>query len=116
MSSLHARCGFACVLGSPRLFAFSGTSRVYERARLFVLTHLALDVELDIDAHAIVGVATIDVERIDRAATELALDAVDFDIREVAFVDTKSSRVKFVYDGQTLRVPVLRERKRARIR
>src|SRR5579859_4531854 len=112
MSSLHARCGSACVLGSPRPFAFSGTSRVYERARPFAVRHLALDIELDIDAHAIAGVATIDVERVDPAATEVSLDAVDFDIREVTFDDKKNGRAKFVYDGQTLRVPIAREKKR----
>jgi aminopeptidase N len=116
MSSVHARCGSACVLGAPRPFTFVGTSRVYERSRPFAVRHLALDVELDVEEHAIRAVATIDVERIDRSAAELCLDAVDFDISDVAFVDKKSARAKFVYDGNTLSVPIGRERKRARIR
>ena len=82
MSSVHARCGSACVLGAPRPFTFVGTSRVYERSRPFAVRHLALD----------------------------------FDISDVAFVDKKSARAKFVYDGNTLSVPIGRERKRARIR
>jgi aminopeptidase N len=116
MSSLHARCGSACTLGAPRQFVLGGTTRVYERPRPFGVRHLSLDVSLDVANKAIDAVATLDVERIDDAATEIALDAVSFDIASVTFVDKRTSPAKFVYDGNTLRVSIPREWRTARIR
>jgi len=116
MSSLHARCGSACVLGAPRPFTLSGTPRVYERPRPFNVRHLSLEIGLDPAGKSIDGVATLDVERIDRSATELCLDAVSFDVKEVVLFDEKKRAQKFVYDGDTLRVPIALEKRTARVR
>jgi aminopeptidase N len=81
----------------------AGTARVYERSRPFTIRHLALDLALDVPARAVSGVAVLDVERVDVTATELALDAVGFEIRSVE-LDGKKAR--HVYDGTSIRIPV----------
>jgi aminopeptidase N len=104
------------MLGAPRPFTLGGTTRVYERSRPFVVRHLSLDVALDTEEKAIDCVATIDVERIDASAEELCLDAVSFDVREVSLVDKRKAPVEVVYDGNTLRIPIGREKRAARVR
>src|SRR5258705_6866281 len=116
MPSLHVRCGSACVLGAPRPFTLGGTTRVYERSRPFAVHHLSLDVALDVETKSIDAVATIDVERIDETAEELCLDAVSFDIGEVSLVDKRSAPLSFVYDGNTLRIPIAKGKRAARVR
>src|SRR3954471_21863661 len=116
MSFMHARCGSACLLGGPRPFALSGTPRVYERPRPFNVRHLSLEIELDPAGKAIDGTATLDVERVDPSATELCLDAVSVEIREVALLDGKRRPGKYVYDGDTLRVAIAPEKRVARVR
>jgi aminopeptidase N len=81
----------------------AGTARVYERARPFTIRHLALDLDLDVPAKAVNGVAVLDVERIDVSATELVLDAVGFEIHSVE-LDGKKAR--HVYDGASIKVAV----------
>ena len=131
MPSLHVRCGSAGVLGAPRPFTLGGTARVYERSRPFAVRHLSLDLTLDVEHKSIDAVATLDVERIDASATEICLDAVSFEVASVALVDPRKSPTpgspprgtgkkratlaKFVYDGNTLRIP-LGERRTARLR
>lgn len=101
---LHARCGcVAAALSAPRPFALPGTQRVYERPRPFAIEHLALDVTLDPKGKTIEGTAALDVRRIDKSATEIALDAIGFEVRSCE-VDGK--RVAHVYDGSTLRIPI----------
>jgi aminopeptidase N len=104
------------MLGAPRPFTLGGTARVYERSRPFAVRHLSLDVALDTENKSIDGVATIDVDRIDASAEELRLDAVSFEIREVSLVDKRTTPIAIVYDGNTLRIPVGREKRAARIR
>src|SRR5882672_7941010 len=116
MSSLHARCGSACMLGATRPFALGGTPRVYERPRPFGVRHLSLDVTLDVTNKSIDAVATLDIERIDDAATEINLDAVSFDIASVTFADKRPVPAKFVYDGTVVSVSIPREKRAARIR
>src|SRR5580704_3892598 len=93
---LHARCGCAS-LGSAeasassaagRPFALPTSTRNFERDRPFAVEHLALDVTLDPAARGIKAKATLDVRRVDPAATELELDAVGFDVRDLT-VDGK---------------------------
>ena len=78
---LHARCACGSALSSyaegagSRPFALAGTKRVYERARPFAIHHIALALELEVDQKAFRGTATLDVSRVDPAATEIALDA-----------------------------------------
>ena len=86
MPSLHSCCGAASVLGASRPFALATTPRVYERARPFTIERLALDLELDVERKSVRGVATLDIVRVDVSATEIALDAVGFEIESVELV------------------------------
>ena len=116
MSSLHSRCGAASMLGAPRPFVLGGTARVYERARPFVIRHLALEIDLDTVKKSVAGVATVDVERVDAAATELCLDAVGFDIDSVVFVGKKKTTIRYVYDVTVIRLPIATDVRTAKIR
>src|SRR5689334_2970842 len=116
MSSHHSRCGAASMLGAPRPFVLGGTARVYERARPFVIRHLALEIDLDTAKKSVAGVATIDVERVDASATELCLDAVGFDVESAVFVGKRKTAIRYVYDGNTLRVPMPADIRAAKIR
>jgi aminopeptidase N len=105
---LHERCGCASLhvasaASGARPFAFPGTTRKFERPRPFRIDHLALDLALDIAQRRVVGAATLDVSRIDPAASELPLDAVGFDIRSVKVNGRTAS---FTYDGKMLTVRV----------
>ena len=63
-------------------FVLEGTRRVYERPRPFRVEHIALDLDLDHPARSLAGEAELHFERSDPGATELALDAVAFQIEE----------------------------------
>src|SRR3954454_3042552 len=106
MPSLHSCCGAASVLGASRPFALATTPRVYERARPFTIERLALELELDVERKSVRGVATLDIVRVDVSATEIALDAVGFEIESVELVAKGATSKKYVYDGSTLRVPI----------
>ncbi len=107
---LHARCGCAHAAraaSSPGPFALPGTRRVYERARPFTVTHLALDWTLDVDAKSLEGTARISFERKDALARELALDAVAFTIERVELIGAGArGAARHTYDGDTLRIEV----------
>jgi aminopeptidase N len=103
----HARCGCAgagfaehALAGRP--FAFPSTVRHFERDRPFAIDHLALEIALDVADRSIRATATLDVRRIDPSVEELPLDAVGFDVRDVA-VDGRSAI--WQYDGRVLRIP-----------
>jgi aminopeptidase N len=117
----HERCACGSSLSqfgaaSPKPFVLAGTRRVYERARPFGIQHIALDLTLDFDAKSIAAVAELEVTRVDGAATELSLDAVGFVIDHVAVAALPEGRraakaptfrkTDFVYDGETLLVPI----------
>jgi aminopeptidase N len=112
----HERCACGSSLSqfgaaSPKPFVLAGTRRVYERARPFGIQHIALDLTLDFDAKSIAAVAELEVTRVDGAATELSLDAVGFVIDHVAVAALPEGRraakaPNFVYDGETLLVPI----------
>lgn len=113
---LHDRCACGSSLssarfaqGAPRPFVLSGTTRVYERSRPFTIRHIALDLELDMQAKAIAGTATLEIARVDARAKEIALDAVGFEIHEVTLGTEKDGQksVEHTYDGEklTVRVP-----------
>src|SRR6266851_5445855 len=106
MSSHHARCGSASLLGAVRPFTLAGTSRVYERPRPFGIRHLSLELRLDVADKSVTGTATLDIDRIDASATEIGLDAVGFEIRSVELLGQKKAATRHVYDGNTLRVPI----------
>jgi aminopeptidase N len=119
----HTRCACGSALSSyveggfARPFALAGTKRVYERARPFAIHHIALEIELDVEHKAFRGVATLDVERVDPDATEIALDAVGFELASVearaasaggAAGEGAFAAAPHAYDGETLRVTVPR--------
>jgi aminopeptidase N len=104
------------MLGAPRPFVLGGTPRVYERARPFLIRHLALEIDLDIAKKGVTGVAILDVERVDTSASELCLDAVGFEIESASFVGKKRSPARYVYDGNTIRIPVAEDVRTAKIR
>ncbi|WP_338046493.1 M1 family aminopeptidase [Polyangium spumosum] len=83
--------------------------RVYERPRPFTVTHIALDLRLDVPKKSVSGEALLDVSRVDARAKELALDAVGFDLAAVelrAGDEGGFVAAEHVYDGQTLRVSI----------
>jgi aminopeptidase N len=123
----HARCACGSALSSftgsaaARPFALAGTKRVYERPRPFAIDHIALDLALEVERKAFSGTATLDVTRVDPGATEIALDAVGFDLASVEVADARAKKIAFapaahVYDGETLRVTLPKELAAARIR
>src|SRR5450432_2638241 len=112
-SRLHARCACSSA-GSP--FALAGTERKYERSRPFAIPHLFLDLTLDFATKSVSGAATLDFERIDAKATELALDAVGFVIEGVRVDLGKGfSATDYSYDGDTLQVRGLERAKSGKI-
>jgi aminopeptidase N len=134
---LHDRCACGSSLTSqsftaPRPFPLSGTTRVYERPRPFVIRHIALDLTLDVKKKGFSGTARLDITRIDAAAREIALDAIGFDISAVelatgeAHGGSKGGKAKtasdafraaeHTYDGETLRVEIPAEVSAASIR
>src|SRR5271169_2236505 len=85
---LHARCGCASAgsaehASAGRPFVLPSSTRHFERDRPFAIDHLALDVTLDVAAHAIRATAAVDIRRVDPAAENLTLDAVGFEIHGV---------------------------------
>ena len=113
----HARCACGSSLSSfaeagARPFVLAGTKRVYERPRPFAIRHIALDLELLVDDKAISGTATLDLARVDPGATEIALDAVGFDLSSVEIRDAGEKKggafapAPHVYDGETLTVTI----------
>jgi aminopeptidase N len=122
---LHARCAcgsaFSSHAAAARPFALAGTKRVYERPRPFAIHHIALEIDLEIEDKAFRAVATLDLTRVDPAATEVALDAVGFDLAGVELRDrTKKGagfeRAAHVYDGETLHVTIPAEAREVQIR
>ena len=125
----HTRCACGSALSSEaagaafRPFTLAGTKRVYERPRPFAIHHIALEIELEVERKAFRGTATIDVTRVDPGATEIALDAVGFDIDAVE-VRSGSGKKKeggfaaasHVYDGETLHVTLPADSSAAQIR
>src|SRR5262249_2169590 len=77
------RCGPAlppsAEAGAARPFPPAGTKRVYERPRPFAIRHIALDLTLLMEDKAIACTATVEIARVDPAATEIVLDAVGFE-------------------------------------
>jgi aminopeptidase N len=104
----HARCGCAAAVSVERYaagsrpFALPTSPRHFERDTPFAIDHLALELRLDVPNKSVSATATLDVRRVDPATTELALDAIGFDVRSVA---VEGRRVTWGYDGRTLTVP-----------
>ncbi|GAB4214374.1 MAG: M1 family aminopeptidase [Sandaracinaceae bacterium] len=86
-----------------RGFQLPGDTPRWSRPRPFAVEHLHADIVLDVDARSIEAEVTLLVRRIDPAARELRLDAVDFELREVTVAETPA---RYHYDGQTLSLDV----------
>ena len=110
---LHARCACGSALSSyvegagSRPFALAGTKRVYERARPFAIHHIRLAMALEVEKKGFRATATIHLSRVDPTATEIALDALGFEIESVEMRTEGGAfaRATYAYDGETLRVP-----------
>ncbi|MBK9261077.1 MAG: HEAT repeat domain-containing protein [Polyangiaceae bacterium] len=123
---LHDRCAcgssqssYAQASAGARPFALAGVARQYERARPFRIENIALDLKLDIPKKSIAGEAVLDIVRIDASATEIALDAVAFDIESVELREDgheSFAEAAFIYDGNTLRLSISATAARAAIR
>lgn len=121
-----ARLHAACACASVRRFSPANTERKYERSRPFQITHLCLDLIVDLKETAVSGVATMDVERRARNGTELVLDAIGFSLGELKLTQTPKKgapssnaraqegearaleeKVDYSYDGEhiTVRLP-----------
>ncbi|HSC88025.1 MAG TPA: M1 family aminopeptidase [Polyangiaceae bacterium] len=105
----HARC--ACAGTS---FGSAAVERKYERSRPFVVTHLALDLDVLFEARAVEGEARIDFERRAPNGRELALDAVGFVLHSVSLRMGDDERLLsdkggYAYDGETLTVTIPEE-------
>ena len=90
---------------AARPFALPSSTRHFERDRPFAIDHLALDIALDVAAHAHPRQARRSTSgaSIPRPS-ELALDAVGFDDRERDRRRRSPRRSR--YDGRSLRVPI----------
>jgi aminopeptidase N len=93
---------------AARPFALPGTARHFERDRPFRVLRTRLDWTVDLDAGSVAGSATLSLERISGAATEIALDAVAFTGEDggaiAVTVDGKNAPHR--YDGKQLFVVV----------
>jgi len=115
---LHAACGsIAAGRGLGGAFSTPGTERKYERSRPFVVTHVALDLELDFQHKSVSGSARLDFKRLAPLGQDLALDAVGLDVKRVLLTtgdghtaelspDRLEAGEGFAYDGDTLTVPL----------
>ncbi len=112
---LHARC--SCGLAAPS-FALPGTTEQFERGRPFTIDHLSLDLDLLVSERSLVGAAILHVRRVSRSADTLLLDAVGFELREVAWLPEEAAGLgagkrastprpaDYSYDGDRLRITV----------
>lgn len=91
--------------GGPRPFALPGDPEHFRRARPFDVTHLRLDVHLDVPARSVDATAALTFARRDPTARVLPLDAVGFAVESVALASTGEA-LPFAYDGETLQVTV----------
>jgi len=115
---LHAACAStAAGRGLAGAFTAPGTERKYERPRPFVVTHLALDLELDFAKKAAVGRARLDFKRLAPAGQELCLDAVGLDLVRLTLTPHggKATELEaghgepgrgYDYDGDTITVAI----------
>lgn len=123
---LHDRCAcgssqssYAQAAAGGRPFALAGVARQYERARPFCIEHIALDLTLDVPKKSISSEAILDIVRIDATATEIALDAIAFDIQSVEIREDAHEgfvKVDYTYDGNVLRLSVSPNAARAAVR
>ncbi len=101
---IHAVCGGA---HAPCSFVLPGTVRQYARSRPFDIRHLSLDLDLLVVEKRVLGVAALDIERVDVDADALQLDAVGFEISSVKLtVNDAPLSTGWKYDGDRLHVAI----------
>ncbi len=101
---LHAGCAGASALAAAP-FVLKGTERQYERALPFLITHLALQLELEFSQKKLTGVATLSFTRRAPRGTRLELDAVGFEVHRVRVDAGRGWQdAAFTYDGDRLAV------------
>lgn len=112
MSTTSYRLHSACACSTSGPFALRGTQRKYERSRPFVVSHLCLELSVELTERAISGTATLDFRRRASSGESLELDAVGFVLQSVSLeTDTSSGRtlaegVDYSYDGDTIDIPI----------
>lgn len=104
-SRLHA----ACACASVKRFTPGSTARKYERSRPFQVTHLALDLDVDMKSKSVSGTATLDFVRRAPSGKELRLDAHGFQIEALRLKSGKAAFRKlpqsaYSYDGDEITV------------
>jgi aminopeptidase N len=100
------RCGgrgAADPAGGPRPFALPGDPQHFRRARPFDVTHLRLELALDVPGRGVHGAASLTFARRDPTARVLPLDAVGFTVESVSLEETGAA-LPFAYDGEALQV------------
>ncbi len=116
MSCRHCSHAFAAA-SEPRSFPLPGDTPKWGRPRPFPVEATHIDVRVLLAERSVEGIVTIDARRVDRAKTELELDAIDLDVREVVLFDgTTASPAPFQNDGRTLRITVPPGRAQVRVR
>ncbi|MBZ0120653.1 MAG: M1 family metallopeptidase [Sandaracinaceae bacterium] len=97
-------CAHACLASGPsgaRPFPLPGDEPQWSRPRPFSLDAARLELDLDLDARRVRGVATLELKRVDAEARWVELDAIDF---EIAAVERGGKPAAYEYDGEILRV------------
>jgi aminopeptidase N len=85
----------------------AGTERKYERSRPFAVTHLDLDLTVEVSGGRVQGSATLTFDRRSPTATELTLDAIGFELKKVRIDVGKGPKdAPHVYDGDRIVVTV----------
>lgn len=102
---LHAAC--ACT--SVGRFSPTTTERKYERSRPFHVTHLSLDLDVDLKGKAVSGLATLHLARRAQSGTEIVLDAVGFSLGKLTLTTETGKKslvekIDYSYDGEHIAV------------
>ncbi len=109
MSHRHL-CAHACMTAErsssgARPFRLPGDLPQWGRPRAFSLDALSLELDLDLEAHAVEGVAALTLRRVDPEARWAVLDAIDFDISAVERPRAEAREpAAYDYDGEVLRI------------
>ncbi|TVQ25469.1 MAG: aminopeptidase, partial [Leptolyngbya sp. DLM2.Bin15] len=83
----------------PKPFALPGATPHYTPDRPVQVEHIALDLDLDIDAETVVGECSLRLRSRREGVTQLRLDAVDLQIDQVR---CNGSAQPYQYDGAVL--------------
>lgn len=99
----HHATVFEHLSDGARGFQLSGDAPRWSRPRPFALERLEADIRLNVPQRSVDGTAVLQVRRVDQNATQLRLDATDFELHEV-LVDGLVAL--HTYDGRNLLIDV----------